>query len=239
VSAASYYFDSNSSKDGSASVGKGFKFAYLNHMGSLALGSFIIGLIRFIKIVFIYAARAAAKSGGDNKLTEMILKCGLCYISCLEKVTDYINECAYAYMAISGENFCMSAWNGFLLNIKHIMKFSFANLIASVFIFLGKVGITVGNVFSLIFIMKTITGDDKEISSLLGPCIVVGCFTYFTSTVFLGLFDTAVLSLMTSLAIDMDMNNGTPQYGPPTFHDSIQKIEKSNQDFKNSRKKGN
>lgn len=148
----------------------------------------------------------------------MTLKCGMCYIECLEKVTDYINESAYAYMAVSGENFVKSAWNGFLLNVKHIMKFSFANLIARVFIFLGKVGITVGNVFSLLFIMKTIV--KVETSSIFGPCIVVGLFTYFTATVFLGLFDTAVLSMMTSLAIDMDMN-GTPKFGPPTFHDSV------------------
>jgi len=132
----------------------------------------------------------------------------MCYLNCLEKITDYINESAYAYMAVSGENFCMSAWNGFLLNIKHIMKFSFANLIAAVFIFLGKVGLTVGNVFSMIFIMTTITQTKDQVSSLFGPCIVVGVFTYFTASIFLGLFDTAVLALMTALAIDMDMNNG-------------------------------
>jgi hypothetical protein len=63
-------------------------------------------------------------------------------------------------MAVSGENFTTSAWNGFLLNIKHLLQFSFANLIAKVFMFLGKVGITTGNVFSLIFIIQTITKEE-------------------------------------------------------------------------------
>jgi len=130
-------------------------------------------------------------------------------------------------MAVSGENFTTSAWNGFLLNIKHIMKFSFANMIANVFIFIGKVGLTVGNVFSLLFIMKTVTKDSEEISSIFGPCLVVGCFTYFTATVFLGLFDTAVMSMMTSMAIDMDMNGSDLKFGPPTFHDSVKKITSS------------
>jgi len=153
VSAASYYFDSNASNEGSASVGKGFKFAYLNHMGSLAMGSFIIGVIRFVKFVFVYAARKTANMSGENKMSEMAVKCGTCYIQCLEKVTDYLNEAAFCYMAVSGENFATSAWNGFLLNIKHMLQFSFSNLIAKVFMFLGKVGITVGNIFSLMFIM--------------------------------------------------------------------------------------
>jgi hypothetical protein len=57
VSAASYYFDSNKDRDGTAQVGLGFKFAYINHMGSLAFGSFVIAIISFVKIVFVYAAQ--------------------------------------------------------------------------------------------------------------------------------------------------------------------------------------
>jgi len=38
-------------------------------MGSIAIGSFIIGMIRFVKIVFLYAARMAAKSSGENKVS--------------------------------------------------------------------------------------------------------------------------------------------------------------------------
>lgn len=189
------------------------------------MGSFIIACIRFIKLVFVYLAQTASKGTGNNPFTKIVIQCGLCYLSFLEKVTDYINESAYAYMAVSGEGFCMSAWHSFLLQIKHLMKFAFANLIARVFIFIAKVGLTVANVFSLIFIMKSITKDSKEVSSLIGPCVVVGLFTYFAATVFLGLFDTAVMALMTALAVDMDMNGGEQQYGPPTFHDSVKKID--------------
>lgn len=66
VSAVSYYFDSNSAETGSASVCKGFKFAWLNHMGSIALGSLIIAIVRFIKLVVIQTAQMAAKSAGEN-----------------------------------------------------------------------------------------------------------------------------------------------------------------------------
>jgi hypothetical protein len=210
-------------------------------MGSLAMGSFIIGVIRLAKIMFVYAARVAAKAGGQNKVSELALKCGLCYIQCLEKVTDYINEAAYAYMAVAGESFLSSAWNGFLLNVKHLLQFSFANLIAKVFIFIGKVGITAGNVFSLLFIMSAITNDSEEVSSKLGPCLVVGLWTYFTASVFLGLFDTACLAMMTSLSIDMDCNDGNPVHGPPTFHESCDKIKNNSDAYEKERaqRKGN
>jgi solute carrier family 44 (choline transporter-like protein), member 2/4/5 len=154
----------------------------------------------------------------------MVASIGSCILACIEKICDYINESAFAYMAVTGDNFCTSAWNGFLLNIKHMLKFSFANLIAKIFILLGKVAITVGNMFSLYEIMKY-RNDTEEVSSLLAPMIIVGGVSFMTASIFLGLFDTAVMALMTCLAIDMDMNDGSPKFGPPTFHDSVQKID--------------
>lgn len=58
--------------------------------------------------------------------------------------------------------------------------------------------------------------------------VLIGAVTFMTASIFLGLFDTAVMALMTCLAIDMDMNDGAPKFGPPTFHDSVGKIDTEN-----------
>ena len=73
--------------------------------------------------------------------------------------------------------------------------------------------------------------DLDEVSSLAAPMILVGLVSFMTASIFLGLFDTAVLSLMTCLAIDMDLNDGTPVKGPPTFHDSIKKVEETKEEM--------
>lgn len=224
VSASTYYFNSDASKEGQAEVELGFKFAYLYHMGSLAAGSLFIAIIQFIKYCFMYIAEQAQKASGENTAVKCIAGCGNCCIALLEKVCDYVNEAAFCYLAVSGEPFMTSAWNGFLLHVKHMLKFSFANFIAKVFTFIGKIAITVGNCFSLYFIMKNVTKDTEEVTSLIGPMVVVGLTTYISATIFLGMFDTAVMALMTCLAIDMDLHDGEPAFGPPTFHDSIGKV---------------
>lgn len=226
VSAATYYFNSDANYDGDAEVGTGFEWAFKYHAGSIAIGAFVIAVIRFIRIVFVYLAQQAEQASGDNAAVKAMVKVAECILACIEKICDYINDSAYAYMAVSGENFCTSAWNGFLLNIKHMLKFSFANLIAKVFILLGKVAITAGNMFSLYNVMKY-RNDLEEVSSLMAPMLLIGVVTFMTASIFLGLFDTAVMALMTSLAIDMDLNDGTPQKGPPTFHNGVQKINRS------------
>lgn len=219
VSAVTYYFDSNSERDGEAEVVLGFKFAYFYHAGSLAFGSFIIALIQMIRILFHYVAEQAKKASGDNVAVRIVVGCAECCLKCIEKVVEYINKTAYAYMAVSGDNFCKSAWNGFLLNVKHTMKFSFANFLATMFILLGKVAIITLNVFTGHFFMK-INGDLEEVYSTTFPLIVIGAFAFITSSIFLSLFDESVLAMLTCIAIDIDLH-GTPKYGPPTFHNAL------------------
>ena len=149
-------------------------------------------------------------------------------MKCIEKIVDYINKTAYAYMAVSGESFCASAWAGFLLQLKHTMQFAWANFLANMFIFLGKVGVTALNCYSCFCIMKFITKDLDEIDSIAGPLAIVGMFTYITASIFLGMFDETVMAMLTMLAIDMDLHDGEPKYGPPTFHDHAGKLKEDN-----------
>ena len=154
VSASTYYFSSGPEKEGEGDVALGFKWAYLYHAGSLAFGSFIIAVIQFIRVVFMFLAEQAQRASGENAAVKIIVKCGECLLKCFEEICDYINKCAYSYMAISGESFCSSALNGFLLNVKHALKFSWAKTLAELFILLGKVGIVALNCFSCYMIMK-------------------------------------------------------------------------------------
>jgi len=113
-----------------------------------------------------------------------------------------------------------------------MLKFSFAQLIAKIFILLGKVGITAGNMVSCYYIMKLVFKDmedhlnqeipDPAVTQATGSVVVVGVFSFMVASIFLGLLDTAVLSLLTCVAIDMDNNDGNVMNGPPTFHDGNQ-----------------
>lgn len=207
ASACTYYFNSGPGKpDGEAELGYAFKIAHMNHAGSIAFGSFIIALVRFIEIVFMYLAEKAEQAGGDNQAIKIIVCVGQCILKCIEKIVDYINEAAFAYICVTGDNFCMGAWNGFLLNVKHCLKFSFANGLAKVFILLGKVALTVGNCFSLLFIIKHVT--KSQVTGTTGPIVVVAIVSFFTASLFLGIFETAVMALMTCYSVDLDLHDG-------------------------------
>lgn len=230
AAATTYYFNSNAEEEGEAELLYSFKLAHIYHTGSVAAGAFIIAVIEFIKFVFLYLAKKAEKASGGNKCIKAVVCVAECILSCIEKVCDYINQAAFAYIAVTGDGFCEGAWKGFLLNVKHMLDFSFANYIAKVFILLGKVTLVALNCFTLVFIMKDITAEATSSNSIWGPVGVCALISYIIASLFLGIFENAVLALMTCLCVDMDLHDGVPKYGPATFHDKMEKVKAHNED---------
>lgn len=171
---------------------QGVSIAYKNHVGSLALGSFIISVIQIIKFLFMKLAESAAAATGENPAARAMICCANCILNCIEKVCDYITTNAYAYMAVSGDGFCSSAWHGFLLNMKHGSKFFWALFLANVFMVVGKLCMVVVNCGVFYLFTKFVTKAQDEINSIAAPMIVVAVVTYSVASIFLGLMDESV-----------------------------------------------
>lgn len=157
-----------------------------------------------------------------------------CLLKCLEEVVEYINKLAYAFMSISGQRFCRSAYNGLLLSFRHGGKFAFGNYLAYVFVLLGKIGITILNIFITWTFMKRVTGVTHELSNPYGPLFIVGLTSYMIVSVFLGIFDESVLAMMTCATADLDMNDNIPEWGPASLHKVINNMEDPDEDKLNT-----
>ena len=65
-----------------------------------------------------------------------------CCCACIADIIDFLDELAMAFMAVSGDKFCTSAWNGFMISMKHWVKFWFALDIGRFFTTMGIIAIT-------------------------------------------------------------------------------------------------
>ena len=69
---------------------------------------------------------------------------------------------------------------------------------------------------SCYYIMKLLFKDfegnpaegDPPVTQAMGSLIVVGVFSFLVASIFLGILNTAVLALLTCVAIDIDNNDG-------------------------------
>ena len=97
-----WYFNGQSSDDkdstGKVSVWLSVKWAVSYHLGSLAIGAFLVAVITMIRLIFEYIVWQYEKSGGANK-DNVVWKCVKCYVRCTLKCLDccvkYINKNAY------------------------------------------------------------------------------------------------------------------------------------------------
>lgn len=93
--AIQWYFNSNSDKGDVTSICKTFCWAFFYHIGSLAFGSFFLGLIMLIQTVFEYMRKKVMENGEHNKLMKCVLACFACCLRCIGECILFLNKNAY------------------------------------------------------------------------------------------------------------------------------------------------
>lgn len=68
------------------------------HLGSVAFGSFIIALIKFIRLIIKYLERKLKQQEGLGPIKHIalfLLRCCSCCLACFERCMKYLNKNAY------------------------------------------------------------------------------------------------------------------------------------------------
>jgi hypothetical protein len=219
ISAAQYYFSSDRDKEGGASVVAAMAIANFKHTGSIAFGS-LLHTIVFMLRCLVDAIANAAENKNEGGLVVLIACLLKCFVSCLENLIEYLNTMAYAFMAISGDPYCKSAWSGFILNLKHLIKFYFADILASMFVFIGMLCIVGLNGGTCYLIMKYGTKNSDQLTSVWIPMITIMVATFIIAELFIGFFHQAVKATLMCLAVDTELN-GEVRFGTPSFHEKM------------------
>lgn len=223
ISASQFYFSSSPQGIGSGSVMNGMWIANFKHAGSIALGSLLHTIVFILRVIVDAVTDAAERKSGNNGLVVVVGCLLRCFVSCLESLIEYLNATAYAFMSVSGDPYCKSAWNGFLLNLKHLVKFYFANTLAKMIVLMGVLAILGLNLGSCYLILRYGTKNADQLSSVWVPMIFILITTFITAELFLGFFHHALRATLMSFAVDLELN-GQIQFGSPSFHERMSEV---------------
>jgi choline transporter-like protein 2/4/5 len=205
--AASWYFSRKDIPDddgipGDSDVLEGFKWTFRYHVGTLALGSFILTIVWVIRAIFEYIGEKMNKASGNNACTKCLVSCISCCLDCFDRFIRYLNRNAFIYCAISSENFCPSALHSFLLILKNHAKFAFVEGIADGFMFLAKSFIAVLTTLAGYFLLGPMTGIKVDPTM---PCIFIFLFAYFVASQFISIFDVSANTILQCYLFDADI----------------------------------
>ena len=147
AAAAIWYFTSSSDSNGSGSICQGTWWIIRYHIGTIAFGSFLIAMVQLIRIIFEWYRSQIEKANKDNEIVKCLIWTTRCILDCLERFIKFISKNAYIQCAITGKNFCASAWNAFILILTNALRFGTAGSIAIIFSLLGTMFVGCGNAF--------------------------------------------------------------------------------------------
>lgn len=185
--------------------------------------------------MFEYYRKKAKKGAGDNKVLKAIFCMTSYCLMCLEKCVKFITKNAYIQLALTSDNFCMSAWHAFCLILKNALRFGIVGSMGCIFLFLGKIFIACITAIGC-YAMLTYWEEPREaIASPYFPCFVAMVIGYVIGSVYLSVFSFSADTVLQCFLVDEELAaKGTerPASNRPPSMDGFVK------DLSNKKKKG-
>jgi choline transporter-like protein 2/4/5 len=196
------------------------------HMGSIAIGSFIVAVVQFMRAILEYIDQKTKRMSDSNP----ILKYAMCIVKyCmwyLEKVIKFINRNAYILVAVKGYSYCYSAIKAVALIIMNALRMAAVNTVGDFLTWLGKIVVAGCCGFIAFLLLDTDQYTDPTSSSYLTspllPVIFVMFIAYCEADVFLSVYEMAVDTILLSFCEDCGESNG-PHYAPPLLMSALGK----------------
>lgn len=177
----------------------------LYHLGSVALGSFLITLFKVPRIILLYL-ESKFEQYKENPIASCCLKCCHCCLFCLEKFLKYLNHNAYTVIAIESVSFCTAARIAFVTLVSNALRVATINSVGDFILFLGKLTVTALTAILGILLMKH--NEDLHFSAV--P-VFAGCvFAFFVAHCILSVYEMVIDTLFLCFCEDFNKNDGTP-----------------------------
>ena len=214
-SASIWYFNNDKGTEGHLIL-KSFKRAFRYHFGSIAFGSLIMAIVRFLMFFFEKFKKRAEKSIGKKvgKCFKCVICCLECCLKCIAKVLEYINKHAYIMISIKGDCFCKAAWEGFALTIRNLGRFSVLTLLGKLFSNIGTLFITVASGIIGYLVIQNYGFLSEEIDSSFLPVFCMVMVGLIIGLVSMNVFGMSADTLLYCFLIDEEINKGQPKAMP-------------------------
>ncbi|KAE9552690.1 hypothetical protein FO519_004096 [Halicephalobus sp. NKZ332] len=189
------------------SLGRALRY----HLGSLAFGSLILSIVKFIRAIleFLYQKLHASQ----NKVAKTIFMILKCFFFCLETVLRALTTNAYIMIAIYGTNFFSSARDSFSLITRNIIRTVVLNRVVTFLMFVGKATITLGMglVSFYWFSGRWVIDGFPQVTLYyyFVPVIVIIIGTYCICDLFFEVFEMGVDTIFLCFLEDSETNDGT------------------------------
>ncbi|XP_062554592.1 choline transporter-like protein 1 isoform X3 [Armigeres subalbatus] len=219
---ACWFFTRNKTKLGSPIL-KSFSNLLRYHMGTVALGSFIIAVVQFLRTVLKLLMYYVHDR--QNKLTNCIFECCQCCLQCFEKFLQYLTRNAYIMTAMHGDPFCKAGKKAFKVLTTNALRVFAINSVGDFVLVLAKVFVVVVTCLVGMELIQKKTGLHHPYV----PIILVGIFAYLVAHCFVTVYEMTVDTIFICFCEDCECNDGIsrPYYMSRGLMEFVQNSKKA------------
>ncbi|KAJ1520727.1 hypothetical protein ONE63_003822 [Megalurothrips usitatus] len=195
---------------------RSFFMSITYHSGTVAFGSLIISIVRFIRLILDYIEKQA-KQYSDNSVAKCLMCFCKCCFACVEGFLKFISRNAYIMCAVHGKNFCTSAKDAFNLLMRNVIRCVVIDKIMDFVFFIGKLLITGAVCVAVYFSLRQ---WPQQLNYEAVPITITGIGAFLIASVFFGVYTVAVETLFLCFLEDCERNDGSterPYYMSPSL----------------------
>jgi len=177
-------------------------------LGSLALGSFLIAVIEFLRIILAYYA--AKLKGSQNNCLKFMICIVNCCLKCFEDFLQFITKNAYIQIAIYGLSFWQATRKASQLLARNIDYVFAVQYVGDYLFFLGKLFVVMSTTLIGYFIINT-QNDNTNLNFDITPVVLIFIISWGIAGVFFAVYEYAVNTLLISFCEDLERNDGSEE----------------------------
>jgi len=177
------------------------------HIGSIALGSFIVALVTFIQLVTKGLFSYMEKQAGNSNMLKLVSLCIQCCLACFKRTIQFINSYAYVYVFVENVGFCTGAGHTFQLILKYPAQIAINTLVQRVLGLLQLCLVPFGTtVLAYLYFNFAQTGHGAYAGLLLPGTVCL--FSLLLTRAFSSVFEQVIQSLTVCVLHDVDTFEG-------------------------------
>lgn len=198
------------------------------HLGTLAFGSLLVAIVRLLRAILLRVQRTITAMT-NKKIANMMLCCCQCCLCCLERILKFINKNAYIQCAIFGTPFWESGRQACFLIVRQVGRVGTLSYVSWAVLIMGKILISTLTTVLAYYTVVEYESDilEEALYSYGGPMIVIFCISFFLASMFMGVFDTSILTILHCFAADEEMFEENSNYTDKNFRKWIDEQEDS------------
>jgi len=199
------------------------------HFGTMAVGSFILALLSFVRLLLLYLERKTRSAQQNSSCVRTLFKVVHCMLFLFDRCLKYLARQAYIMVAMYGYNFCKASVTAVLLITSNILQVAAVNLINRYVMFLGKLVVLASCIVSG-YLWLTYSEEfhgDGALWSMIPVIVVIALFAFAVCSYVFAIYNVGVDTILLCFCQDCMMHENIGDSDTKLFNKGMQsKIKK-------------